>query len=200
MDSTRLVTLYDLLQRGHTVAQLATAIERHGIAGWDRFGRYSAKTSNKNSEMAQDALAALAAFWKYQIAFEAEVEAELSASAELDIGRAIEDFGEWPEVPIHHFGWSQEQLPDIGSVAACPKPPRLGVDSPTFRHSTLLHIIGALLDFIESRGRAPSQAQVVDTILARHPTLSGAKRSTLEGCFAEANEALGRTPKQSKSK
>ncbi|MFM7343730.1 MAG: hypothetical protein ACKO3Q_13830 [Betaproteobacteria bacterium] len=200
MDSTRLVTFYELLQQGYTVAQLATAVEHHGVAGWDRFGRYTDQPVKPSSDMAGEALDVLATYSRYERAFESDVEAYQLETQETGGSRAIEHFEEWSQVPIHHLGWPEGRLPEFGRIEPSPVPPRRGAGSSTFRDETLLHTIGALLDFIETRHNPPSQARIIDDILGRHPALSGGKPTTLEKCFARANEALGRTPKHSKRK
>lgn len=200
MGSNRLVTFFDLLQQGCTVAQLATAVDLCGVAGWDRYGRYSDKPVKPTSEMARQALDVLATYLRYERAFLSDVEAYQRETQVTDGSRAIDCFDEWPEVPIHHFGWPEGSLPNFSGIKPSPTPPRRGAGSSTFRDDTLLHTIGALLDFIETRHNAPSQAQIIDTILGRNPALSGGKHTNLEKCFARANEALGRTPKHSKRK
>jgi hypothetical protein len=56
------------------------------------------------------------------------------------------------------------------------------------------------LDFIEHRQNAPSQAFLIDTMVARHLGVSGITTSNLQTRFGEANAALGRTPKHSTMK
>lgn len=52
METVKLKTFYDLLVEGKTVAQLATAVETHGVSGWDRFGRFGQFAPSPRSEAA----------------------------------------------------------------------------------------------------------------------------------------------------
>ena len=58
MGTAKLITFFDLLSAGYTVAQLASAVEAHGATGWDRFGRFgSFPPKSEGSRQALDALA-----------------------------------------------------------------------------------------------------------------------------------------------
>jgi hypothetical protein len=58
MEAVKLKTLYDLLRDGFTAAQLAMAVEKHGLSGWDRYGRFGEhKPKSGPVELALDALA-----------------------------------------------------------------------------------------------------------------------------------------------
>lgn len=200
MEPIRLVTFYDLLQQGYTVAQLATAVEQYGVTGWDRFGRFGDHAPPSKGEGARQALDALAAFARYERNFEARVAAESLDQDAIDGSRAIDDFDGWIDVPLHHFGWPEDALPALHHIPLEPHPPLPGKAPDPFRTSTALHIIGALLDFIEQRQNAPSQAFLIDTMVGRNLGVSGITKSNLQVRFGQANAALGRTPKHSKMK
>jgi hypothetical protein len=200
MEPNRLVTFYDLLQQGYTVAQLATAVEQYGVTGWDRFGRFADHAPPSKGEGARQALDVLAAFARYERTFEARVVAESANEDAIDCSSAIDDFDGWADAPLHHFGWPEDGLPALHYIPPQPQPTRPAKAPDPFRTTTALHIIGALLEFIESRHESYTQSYVMDTLIARHPGLSGITDSNLDKRFAQANVALGRTPKHSKRK
>lgn len=47
MSNVNFQTLAQLLEAGHTTGVLATAIEKHGVYGWDRYGRFRQFKSNE---------------------------------------------------------------------------------------------------------------------------------------------------------
>jgi hypothetical protein len=57
-DERSFLSLFDLYRIKTRISTLATAIERHGIQGWDRYGRF--KTFKAEQPEAQAALDALA--------------------------------------------------------------------------------------------------------------------------------------------
>ena len=60
--STEFVTLYELLERNVPHSEIATAIEKKGICGWDRYGRFHdvTETGKPNPTIVNDALEELA--------------------------------------------------------------------------------------------------------------------------------------------
>ena len=140
-------TLADLLDFSSPVpvATLATAIERHGISGWDRFGRFI----ENDETIKKNALEAL--------------------------GRYVDWFSkeylvfQWPDYPtgnisdcpleseLRRFAWKVGALPnfeEIGAtIEAMPEPPR-SKSGETRRHDTLMVLVAALakqagIDFAE---------------------------------------------------
>lgn len=130
-------TLYDLLHSNSpvSIAALATAIERHGVSGWDRFGRY-----RENDEtIKKKALDALGDY--------------------VDWLREEHRKNEWPNFPsfevsdyplsdeLSAFAWKTDALPNLeeigASIETMPEPPRRQSDT-TRRTDTLLVLIAAL--------------------------------------------------------
>lgn len=70
MDAMKLKTFYQLLDEGYTPAQLASAVEAHGVTGWDRYGRYA--SFKPKSPGASEALDALAKFFAQLQKWEAQ--------------------------------------------------------------------------------------------------------------------------------
>jgi hypothetical protein len=135
-----LQTLLDLLSlpwdvqppagRPH-IGQLATAIETHGIAGSDEYGRYcEADKGNRTSALA---LEALRKYYAAGIAYEidgGEVQGLIHPDEYwLD---------EWRS-PLVHYGWLKTAVPDFGA-----RPPEKAPRKPRPRDRTLLTVIAAL--------------------------------------------------------
>jgi len=80
MEPVKLKTFYDLLLEGKTVAQLATAVETHGVTGWDRFGRFGEFGHPSKSDGAVAALEVLASYFKYEEQFYEDLEAKVSSA------------------------------------------------------------------------------------------------------------------------
>lgn len=191
MESPKLTTLYDLLAEDYTVAQLATTVEEHGIHGWDRFGRYGEhKTNSPGAEQALDALADFYEkeqdFWERMNTHPPESyedwEITIASESPLEVAR------EFQTLAIHHFGWPMGELPYIDRAERYPQIPKRKKHEadPT----NLLRIIGALLDFLDSRQRPYKQTEVIAGICSRYPSVHGLAESTLEKWFGAGNRAL----------
>lgn len=180
MEPVRLVTFYDLLQQGYTVGQLATAVEKYGVTGWDRFGRYGDFAPPPKSEGAITALDALADFHEFEVQYyEKRDEEDCTPSYELF---------DSPGTGVHRFGWQSDKLPNIDQSVADPPAPGTAKRDAQPRNALLL--LGAVLDYLNQREKPPSQAQVIDKICSRHPDVYGLKEAALEKWFAAANKAL----------
>lgn len=131
------ITLADLLHISSPVsmATLATAIERHGISGWDRFGRYL----ENDETIKKKALEALGSYVDW-CAEEAR-KFKWPEYPSLDIS-------DYPlEGELNGFAWKVDAQPnfeEIGAtIEAMPEPPR-SKSAETRRHDTLLVLVAAL--------------------------------------------------------
>lgn len=134
MSQVKLMTLADLLNDEVDVGALATVIEKDGIYGWDRYGRF--KHFKAEDQGAIDALDLLADMARYV--------PEPGSSSPLEESERRGDF----KYNVH--GWPEDKLPDFASIGAeTPRVPRPQAVSRT--ENGRLAIIGALLDFIEGK-------------------------------------------------
>src|SRR5690349_14686249 len=92
-DDNPFVCLAQLLYRGVSVATLATAIERHGIYTWDRFGRFGI-AKRRDRERAFDALAR-EHDWM-----------ELDPHEQSRTQSPADEWADEPSSPYANFGWA----------------------------------------------------------------------------------------------
>lgn len=200
MEKVTLRTLYDMLREGYTVAQLASAIEMHGVQGWDRFGRFDRhKPASSACTQALDALAtyqsATEEFWQDLQDNPPRTTEEMGTRAS-----PLDEVSEWVANDLHKFGWPPDQTPAIDRSVLYPNPPRppkKGSEDESPRN--ILLMLGAVLDYLDRRPKRISQAQVIDDICATHAGVYGLRKTTLEKWFGQANLALKReTPVRKK--
>lgn len=189
MEPVKLKTFYDLLLEGKTVAQLATAVETHGVTGWDRFGRFGVFSPPHKSGGADEALDALARYQEKEERYYETREATGAGSSWYD---ATPVTGLLEDLPltagIHRFGWTAEKIPSFDQPESYPPVPRLS--NTTSHPRDALLILGAVLDYLAKRPKPPSQAQIIEEICIHHPEVYGLKVATLEKWFAEAKRAF----------
>jgi hypothetical protein len=97
----------------YAIGELATAIETHGIHGWDRFGRLKHFNLKDNTPEIQRVLDGLADQFSW----------ELSANSLVDSSPAdaiVTTFREGPP-PWPLWGWLEGEVPDLGAVVEKPK-------------------------------------------------------------------------------
>ncbi len=179
---------FDLvLLHGHrhavSIATLATAIERNGIQGWDRFGRF--KTFKQDEAMFERALDFLAS----EAAFNTEGRHEQSP-----FERAADDF----EGPC--FGWREGALPDFKAIeaeqAGAPVQPKRNPSADIKAEGNNLRIIGGLLAYIKgelgnsSHPDFKTEGDLIDVLADKLEGYAGLKPRNLQDKFAEAKRLL----------
>lgn len=192
MDSPQLTTLYDLLVEGYSVDQLATAVETHGVYGWDRFGRFFDKRLPPNKKLPTEALDALAAFHDYAIRFYEERDSQNDAeSADLTSPAASLD---QLYTPLHRLGWPQKELPQFCDKVTFPPALKLGrLPTP---ESPALHILGALLlDLADLRKTGhpvsiPSEDTLLKHMRESFPGVKWLSRTMIQDYFADSKRAV----------
>jgi hypothetical protein len=195
MKAENLVTFFDLLSEGYTVAQLATAVEQHGVIGWDRYGRYG--TFKPSDDATKSALDALADFLRAEDRFWEKKSQEPNpdpAEGNLD-GSFINTLEDWWSLPIHRFGWQRDNLPPIDRKIE-PLAPKRRKKEDEFSQKTLLNIIGCFLSYIGERSKSgkpiysPSEAQLAERFLADDRRLYGTSDRNLDKVFEAAKRQL----------
>jgi hypothetical protein len=195
MKAENLVTFFDLLREGYTVAQLATTVEQHGVTGWDRYGRYGTfKPSDDATKSALDALA------KY-LQSEEDYWNKKSQEQPPDLSEFISEdpfidiFEDWFSLPIHRFGWQRDNLPPMDRKIE-PLAPKRRKKEYEFSQKTLLNIIGCFLSYIAERSESgkpiysPSEAQLAERFLADDRRLYGTSERNLDKVFEAAKRQL----------
>ena len=193
MGTAKLITFFDLLSDGYTVAQLASAVEAHGATGWDRFGRFGAFPPK--SEGSRQALDALADYFDHSASWW-HTQSDIALSEESGvIGSPLDDLDDQLQVGIHRFGWPESQMPSIDRSEKYPPAPILKAKLAQARDGTLLNILGAILLYIEVRHkdgttlRMPSEARLIDKLCEDNVGVTGISVSNLQKLFAAAKKS-----------
>jgi hypothetical protein len=176
-----------LLEQGVTIAQLATAIEKEGIQGWDRYGRYKVfKKDDREFTLALDFLAG-------QYEWQSNVDnCQSHAPSPLD------------QVDIDHpaclLGWSRATLPKFGAqtehIVPEPRRPEPKNGAAKRLETADLALIGALLAYVSGKTGQPahphfSNEQQLITFLAETYTgFYGVTTRTMQTKFSEAKKLL----------
>ena len=160
--------LYQYLPK-HSIGDLATAIENHGIYGVDRFGRF--RHFKLGSPEFSSALNGL----EHQMAWECsqQVPGAPMEQSPADLCEALWQ-GE-PPVPWAILGWPEGQVPDLGAVIDKPK-----------RQSDITKIMNSLYTLIatlaSSKGidiRHPRAAQKLEELVLLDPEFADLSIGTL---------------------
>jgi hypothetical protein len=195
MGTTKLITFFDLLSDGYTVAQLASAVEAHGATGWDRFGRFGAFAPK--SEGSRQALDALADYFDHVAKWlNAQSNDAFSDESNVLTGSPLDDLWDRLEIGIHRFGWLEGSVPSIDRSEEHPAVPWLSPQHGQPREATMLHMLGAILLYMEDVRKAgktllmPTQADLIRKLCGKHVGVTGISTSNLEKWFARARESV----------
>jgi len=197
VDQPKLVTLFDLLRKGYTPAQLATAVEKHGVTGWDRFGRFGPfKPTSDGARSALDTLA------DYHSALNDAYERADQELANLEPGDPYPGLDDPLDfltehthtVPLHHFGWPPDKLPPIDRTIQHPPPPKSKVS--TRSDDETINALGGLLLVLRDLHKSgktmmmPSEAALIKKILEKYPRFPGLSNSNLINKFAAGKQSV----------
>jgi len=182
MDEDIFYCLKDLLVQGTDLAVLATAIEQHGLFGFDRFGRCGAiKPSSYDAERALDALA--------------RVHAEIN---DID-GSSVYPGWEFEDYPsdLCSYGWYEAELPDFKAIFKEIEPTLRPSNKQRFENNNTL-LIGLLLHYIQDgfqRQKHPLFSTIEElcqdlAFVADHR--NGMGEGTLKKKFKEGKELVSR--------
>jgi hypothetical protein len=111
-DGNPFLDLGTLLMRDISVATLATAIDRHGIYLWDRFGRF--KHVQANDPLANKAFDLLALMYDWELQRDDPHVSPLSPPEDMDLSGDIQYL---------RFGWAAEVVPNFNEIDESPPEP-----------------------------------------------------------------------------
>jgi len=157
-------------------AELASTIERGGIFGWDRFGRYKHfELGSPEACIALDALATVHARYLQRKQFDSTDAADL---------------------PLDDYGWRVAEWPAFPGGSAVP-PDEQAVRAEKAKDiACLLAIIGALMRFIrgelyeEKHPAYESDNKLRELILDALPLVPGLRKRNLQDVFALGKKVL----------
>jgi hypothetical protein len=140
----------DLLQeRG--IPAVATAVEQHGVQGWDRFGRF--RTFKPGSPEACAVLGVLAA----EVAYRDRPAGHAQSPLDDAVGR-------WPDTPLA-MGWAPDRVPAMPAPMEQHEKPRRQADI-TKEYNSLLRLCAALMKVLNVDVRdGTSISQKADSLL-----------------------------------
>jgi len=194
MGTAKLVTFFDLLSDGYTVAQLATAVETYGATGWDRFERFG--SFPPNSDGARQALDSLASYLDHANKWlRDQSEVTWDDREGVVAGSPLDGLDDCQELGIHRFGWYEEHLPRIDRSVEHPPLPKPISKPAQPRETAMLNILGSILLYMEdmrNREKAffmPSQSQLIDRLCTNNVGVDGISKSNLEKWFARARQS-----------
>lgn len=177
MMTAEFTPLYVLYGSGKSPGTLATAIEKAGIYGWDRYGRFKHfKPNEPEVHLALDALA-------WQARHEDDPD---SPSPMFDEGINA----------LSRFGWPANEQPDFAAIeaGALPAPERPHVNQKS--ENSTLAIVGSLLAFIKGELGTPphpefaSEAQLIVLLAQQCRGYHGMSARNLQDKFAAAKKLL----------
>ena len=181
--STEFVTLYELLERNVPHSEIATVIEKKGICGWDRYGRFHdvTQTGKPNPTIVNDALEELAKdyAWVRKVRYPDEREPR-------DV-----HYGE--ETRLLSFGWPAQIASKHINLQAHSN---FNFDIPKYsrkERNNLLNIIETLLEILVKKNpeislenQFGSEAKLIAFIEEKFDEVSGISRGNLIDVFSEA--------------
>jgi hypothetical protein len=186
-------SLYYLINDGISIGQLATAIENHGVYGWDQYGRYQhfkikADANPEGSGIALNVLASI------------EADFRSNKASKLFV---LSKYLDTPSHPAHFFGWPSIDLPPLTKIEEEINWEHAYEAQLLIKKSTML-LIGLMLQFIKGNEKWPrhsnysSQQELADDLFAYAYELEktgkintwGLRDSTIKNVFAEANKQL----------
>lgn len=182
--STEFVTLYEILEENTLHSEIADAIEKVGISGWDRYGRYleKSKPGRVKSSVATEALNALAEdyAWCREDHYPEE--------------REPRDIKYTHTSKLFSFGWIRSKKPEFTVIEKGSARHQGPQKYSQKERNNYLNIIGIFLEILLNddpekvlKVHFTSQKQLIDYIQNNLDNLAGAKDRKLDEVFAEAN-------------
>jgi len=165
---------------------VASAIEAHGLWGWDRYGRWG--EFKPNSASCNDALDAVAEV-NYSIV-KARRQDPPSSWHGVITGNSV--------TPLHHLGWLKGQQPNFKKFEKelSKTPAFKPLENYNFRPETELAVIGVLVDLVTNKTsridgfNTISQSRIINKAVSLYGDLPGVSKSNLERVFKAALEHI----------
>ena len=178
-EENQFLSLRQLMSDPHciSVGALATAIEKHGIQGWDRFGRFCA--FKPGSREVSDALECLSD----EVAAESEP-VFCQYPSEQSLGGCT-GFDK---------GWMKSELPAFDTRTQ-PAPPTRRTKTDSGQLTIIAGLLAAIRgEFGNTRHPDFQSDEAIKALIAdQMRDFHGAKKRTLDDCFAAANRLLKST-------
>ncbi|WP_284617456.1 hypothetical protein [Aquabacterium humicola] len=179
-DEVDFVSMQAVYNRGYSIATLATAIEKVGLLGQDRYGRWTF-SNEKNAEHVVRALDALAARY--------------SKEAQQDGWQPSDD--EPLGNPWYECGWRSDEQPAFDDIQRGLEPaPR--VKGTTKSNNANINIIGTLVGVLDGTLQGlpkdfvyESDAKFFDIVCPLMEGYAGLSRRNMQDKFAEGRHAIG---------
>ena len=182
--STEFVTLYEILEENTLHSEIADAIEKVGISGWDRYGRYleNSKPGRVKSSVAIDALNALAEDYAW------------CREDHYPEGREPRDIKYTHTSNLFNFGWIRSKKPEFTVIekdSARSQKPRGYSPKERNNHLKVIEMFLKILIPTEAdkalRVHFKSQGGLIKFIQEKFGDTPGTSKRHLEDVFAEAN-------------
>ena len=190
-DERTFLSLSRLIEIKVRISTLATAIERHGIQGWDRYGRFNTFTvgDQKDEErLARGALDALARQHDWEIGQRLDQSPVDFESNYFEYGGGLS------------MGWYDNEAPDFDAIAAESKgkSPQQPKQKKGYRPDAMHSLIGGMLMFIRGEldgEKTPHPAYSSQEALAKLLTdelkgYPGLSLRNIQDKFGAANRAI----------
>jgi hypothetical protein len=190
LDPDEFVSLGALLAvENHSTGVLATAIEKNGVQGWDRYGRFGTFTKKTPEYQAALELIARQAQFEWCSLFQKGRTERSPAEASWDLNDATD---------FYRYGWLRHNLPNLAAIAKAqgtqPGVPTELLDARS--EKACLGTIGALLSFIEGDyGFEPhpqfqTEKALIAVLSKKFAGYYGLKPRTFQNRFAQAKALL----------
>ena len=171
-------SLRDLLRRTISPGAIATAIEKQGISGWDRFGRFH--DFEKDADECKHPLDLLAAVYAYE---------STEGQPNDDVQHPLDECAGTPGNPFELYGWRTGSVPkfDEEPHTLAPARSKRSAAETKERQSLLVIIAGLMKQCKIERGQPGTVKQVKSAVEFVGASMD---EETIRGHLANIDEAI----------